>query len=247
MSQPEPDLTDLYLFDDASPFTNADGKTTFKSECPPDKKIKVDDLFSFRRGRGDLHVSIAAALIALFFLMSFWSQTGWENRKLPDNLSQYTAHQFGLTELEGRVTRLGRILKQSWVGPMLCLLILVPTALWNAYQSYKVNRWRKRFLLPTSARYEFSKYLAALEFVAYFIVYTVMVPVLGYLVSTLIFGCFLPWRLGYRGARWLATSFAVSFIAVLLFRTMLQIKTPGSIWLYDQLPSVARAFMLTYF
>ncbi len=247
MSKPQPDLTRLNLFDEASPLSHGDDTTTFKSECPPDKKIKVENLFNFQRGRGDLHVSIAAALIALFFLVSFWTQTGWEKRKLPDNIGQYTAHQFGLTEIDGRVTRLGRILKQSWVGPMICLLILVPTALWNVYASYKVYRWRKRFLLPNNAGYEFSKYLAALEYVVWFIVYTLMVPVLGYLVSTLIFGCFLPWRLGYRTSRWMLISLVTSFIAVVVFRTFLQIKTPGSIWLYDQLPTTARAFMLTYF
>lgn len=192
-------------------------------------------------------MSIAAALIALFFLVSFWWQTGWEARKLPDNLGQFLSYQLGLTEIEGRVTRLGRILKQSWVVPMICLLILVPTALWNAYTSLKVHRWRARFLLPTDTQYEFSQYLSALEYVAYFILYTLMIPVLGYLVSTLILGCFLTWRLGYRTSKWMLISFLSSFSAVVIFRTFLQIKTPVSIWLYDQLPTTTRAFMLTYF
>ncbi|NRB04633.1 MAG: tripartite tricarboxylate transporter TctB family protein, partial [Rhodobacteraceae bacterium] len=55
------------------------------------------------------------------------------------------------------------------------------------------------------------------------------------------------WRLGYRTQRWIATGFVSSFAIVLVFRTILQIKTPVSIWLYDQLPSTTRAFMLTYF
>jgi len=38
-----------------------------------------------------------------------------------------------------------------------------------------------------------------------------------------------------------------SFAIVLLFRTFLQIKTPGNIWLYDQLPGTLRSYMLTYF
>gem|GEM_PF-46343 len=98
----------------------------FKSECPPDKKVKIDDLFKFTRTRGDLHVSVVAAGIALFFLVFFWTQTGWDKRNLPDNILSYTAHQFGVIELDGRITRLGRILKQSWVAPVLCLLVLVP-------------------------------------------------------------------------------------------------------------------------
>ena len=222
-------------------------KATFKSECPPDKKVKVEDLFKFSRGRGDLQVSVVAACLALFFLAFFWTQTGWEDRKLPDDLGQYIAYQFGLADIDGRVTRLGRIIKQSWVAPMLCLIIFVPAALFNLRASWKETAWRKRFRLPTSAYFELTKYAAALEFVAYFIVYTLIVPVFGYLLSTVALGMFLPWRLGYRGGLWVLRSLCASLAVVIVFRTFLQIKTPVSIWLYDQLPTATRAFMLTYF
>ncbi len=255
---------DLYLFEEAQPGRlssdepgpdepgpdelGPDGlNNSFKSECPPDKKVKVEDLFKFSRGRGDLPVSVVAAGIALFFLIFFWTQTGWDSRKLPDELGAYVAHQFGIIEIDGRVTRLGRILKQSWVAPLLCLLVLVPAALWNLRASLKEHQWRKRFLLPTSARFEVAKFAAALEFVAYFIIYTLLVPVLGYLVSTLLMGTLLPWRLGYRGRTWFVRSLVSSFAVVVVFRTFLQIKTPVSIWLYDQLPTALRGFMLTYF
>lgn len=237
----------LLLFDEQLPFKASDERSNFKSECPPDKKVKLENLFEFKRGRGDLQVSIAALLIALFFLAFFWTETGWQNRKLPDDLGTYIAYQFGLTDIDGRVMRFGRILKESWVAPMLCLLVLVPTAIINLRSSLKVHNWRKRFMQPTSGSYEFSKYFAALEFAAYFIGYTVIVPLVGYLVSTLVFGSFLTWRLGYRGLRWTLIGLASSFTIVVLFRTVLQIKTPISIWLYDQLPEALRIFMLTYF
>ena len=178
-------VQDLYFFEEASPFVTG---MHFQSECPPDKKVKVEDLFKFSRSRGDLQVSIVAAMIALFFLAFFWTQTGWDKRKLPDEFGIYLAHQFGLVDIEGRITRFGRILKQSWVAPLLCLVIFVPAALWNLRASWKETAWRKRFLLPTSAYFELTKYVAALEFVAYFIGYTVIVPILGYLLSTLILG-----------------------------------------------------------
>lgn len=245
MSVKDQSLQDLFLFEEAMPF----GQDTqaFKSECPPDKKVKVEDLFKFSRTRGDLQVSFAAACIALFFLIFFWTQTGWDTRKLPDEFGTYLAYQFGLADIEGRVTRLGRILKQSWVAPMLCLLVLVPAALWNLRASWAETAWRKRFLLPTSATFEAAKYLAALEYVAYFIGYTLIVPVLGYLVSTLLLGTYLTWRLGYRSARWMGIGLISSFAVVVLFRSLLQIKTPISIWLYDQFPDALRVFMLTYF
>jgi len=78
-------------------------------------------------------------------------------------------------------------------------------------------------------------------------VYTLLVPRLGYLLSTLLIGVFMPWRLGYRGRVWLTRSFLSSLAIVIVFRTVLQIKTPVSIWLYDQLPTALRSFMLTYF
>ena len=236
--------SDFALFEDELPFEK-DG--TFKSECRPDKKVKLEDLFKFSRTRGDLQVSIVAAAIAVFFLIFFWSQTGWEKRVLPDGLGSYFAHQLGFIELDGRVSRLGRILKQSWVAPLLCLLVLVPAALMNLWASFKEHKWRKRFLLPTSAYFEMTKYAAALEFVFYFVSYTLLVPYLGYLLSTVLLGLFLPWRLGYRSRTWMIRSLCSSLAIVIIFRSFLQIKTPVSIWLYDQLPSAFRGFMLTYF
>jgi len=237
----------MYLFDEAMPLPDMQSAHGFKSECPPDKKVKVENLFQFRRGRGDLQVSIAMFLVALFFLLAFWTQTGWQDRRLPDNFASYMGHQLGIVEIDGRVSRFGRILKQSWVVPMLCMFILVPAAAWNLRDSLVVHRWRKRFMLPTSAGFELEKYAAALEFVLYFILYTLAVPILGYLVSTLILGTFLTVRLGYRSPVWILRGLTSSFAIVLVFRTFLQIKTPVSIWLYDQLPSTLRAFMLTYF
>ena len=167
--------SDLLLFEEALPWEDINSAKGFKSECPPDKKIKVENLFQFKRGRGDLQISILVCLIALFFFLAFWTQAGWQDRKLPDELGSYMAHQLGISEMEGRVTRFGRILKQSWVAPMLCLMVLVPAALWNLRESVKVHRWRQRFMLPTNARFELAKYAAALEFVAYFIGYTLPV------------------------------------------------------------------------
>jgi len=239
--------TELLLFDEALPMDDINSPSGFESECPSDNKVMVENLFKFRRGRGDLQVSIVVLLVALFFFIAFWTQAGWQDRKLPDELGTYLAHQFGIVEMEGRVTRFGRILKQSWVAPLLCLMVLVPAALWNLRESFKVHRWRQRFMLPTSARFELAKYAAALEFVLYFIGYTLLVPILGYLLSTLLMGTYLTWRLGYRSVTWLLRGLVCSFCTVVIFRTFLQIKTPVSIWLYDQLPTAARAFMLTYF
>lgn len=224
----------------------AEGRA-FASTCPPDKRFKVEDLFAFRRGRGDLVFSAFMAVLALFFLAMFWGQTGWAERDLPEDMGSYLARQFGLIEGEGRLERLGRILKQGWVAPLICLMILVPAALWNLRSSLRNFRWRQRFRQPTALGHELTQWLRALQFVGWFIAYTLLVPVLGYLASTLLLGTALPWRLGYRGRRWLGICASASLMIVLIFRTGLQIRTPVNVWLYDLLPGPVGAFMKTWF
>ncbi|MEL6889279.1 MAG: tripartite tricarboxylate transporter TctB family protein, partial [Pseudomonadota bacterium] len=65
------------------------GARAFASRCPADTKINVQDVTDFRRGRGDLVFSVVMVGIALFFLVFFFSQTGWEDRKLPANMARY--------------------------------------------------------------------------------------------------------------------------------------------------------------
>ncbi|MEL6451107.1 MAG: tripartite tricarboxylate transporter TctB family protein [Pseudomonadota bacterium] len=231
----------------ARPLRADAGAVPFVSRCAPSSQVNVADVHDFRRGQGDLVFSLFMVALALFFLITFFTQTGWEDRKLPANMARYWMDQFGITEAQDRPARLGRILKQSWTAPMICLAILVPAALWNLRGSLRAHAWRRRFRLPTDARYELVQWLRALEYVGWFVGYTLLVPLLGYLVATLLLGTALPWRLGYRGGRWLAICLAASFAIVLVFRTGLQIRTPVNIWLYDQLPQRAETFMQVWF
>ena len=97
----------------SSPFTSDAQSDQFASTCPPDRVFKINDLMGFRRGRGDLAFSIFMVFLALFFLAAFWTQTGWDKRDLPDELGTYLLRQFGIVEVEGRLARFGRILRQS--------------------------------------------------------------------------------------------------------------------------------------
>ena len=47
MRAPVDKNNDLFLFPEGLPCTQAE---QFRSECPPDKKTKVEDLFQFSRG-----------------------------------------------------------------------------------------------------------------------------------------------------------------------------------------------------
>ena len=221
--------------------------SAFASHCPEDKVFRIEDLMAFRRGRGDLIFSGFMVLLALFFLAAFWTQTGWQDRNLPDEFGTYLLRQLGLADGEGRLARFGRILRQSWVAPAVCLAILVPAALLNFRTSLTVHRWRTRFRQPVAMGHEIRTWGRALEFVLWFMAYTALVPVLGYLIATLVFGTALPWRMGYRSPRWIGIAALTSLIIVLVFRTGLQIRTPVNIWLYNQLPTEIGGFMKTWF
>ena len=76
------DNLELYLFEEQCP-PSENIKNSFRSECPMDAKVKLDDLFEFKRKRGDFLFSVIFLVVALLFLGSFFTETGWHNRKLP--------------------------------------------------------------------------------------------------------------------------------------------------------------------
>jgi len=200
----------------------------FKSRISKERKFKVENLFEFKRITGDLTLSIIFLLFVVFLLIYFNSESGWSARDLNQK-------------------RVGKILKQQWVGPLMCMAILLPATILNTLEAFKAYKKSKRLLLPNKIMYEMTQWIRSLEFILYFLVYTFSITVLGYLISTLIFAVFLTYRLGYRTKKWIFISLFSSFIVVLIFRTILQIKTPVNIWLYKFLPENLEVFMKIYF
>jgi len=200
----------------------------FKSRISKERKFKVENLFEFKRITGDLTLSIIFLLFVVFLLIYFNSESGWSARDLNQK-------------------RVGKILKQQWVGPLMCMAILLPATILNILEAFKAYKKSKRLLLPNKIMYEMTQWIRSLEFILYFLVYTFSITVLGYLISTLIFAVFLTYRLGYRTKKWIFISLFSSFIVVLIFRTILQIKTPVNIWLYKFLPENLEVFMKIYF
>lgn len=224
-----------------------DPHISIRTETPAERRFMATDLFQFSRRRGDFTLSLLMVGMAGLLVLHFPTETGWTTRNLPPDMLAYIETQFGMMDQEGRVMRLGKILKQGWVAPLLCLLILVPAVALNLHGSYRGLRRRFRQRVPWRWTYEMGQWLRGLEYIAYFILYTMAVPILGYLVSTLLMGSFLTARLGYRGWRWTGIALASSFAIVLLFRSILQIKTPVNIWLYNQMPDTLALFFKTWF
>lgn len=89
-------------------------------------------------------------------------------------------------------------------------------------------------------------WVRALEYVAWFLGYVALVPLIGYLLATVLFAMLLAFRLGYRSAGWMGISAGAAIAIVLIFKTFLQVKVPGGL-IYEYLPTALRSFMLTYF
>ncbi len=93
---------------------------------------------------------------------------------------------------------------------------------------------------------ELGFWLRALEYVAWFLVYVWLVPVMGYLPATLIFMPLLAFRMGYRDKKMLLTAAGIGFAIVLLFKSFLAVKIPAGEW-YEYLPDFMRSFMMINF
>ena len=88
-------------------------------------------------------------------------------------------------------------------------------------------------------------WVSGLEFVAWFMVYVIVVPIAGYLPSTVGFVWLLVVRMGYRTTkyRWCSVLFAVAVVVV--FKALLQVRIPGAA-VYELLPSAIRNFLIVY-
>lgn len=88
-------------------------------------------------------------------------------------------------------------------------------------------------------------WLRSFEYVLYFLIYVALVPLCGYLPTTVAFTLFLALRAGFRGWRTLLLAAAFGAVTALVFRGFLQVKIPAGA-LYDHLPASIRSFALMY-
>ena len=87
--------------------------------------------------------------------------------------------------------------------------------------------------------------IRAIEFAAWFMAYVFLVPIVGYLPTTLLFCVLLALRLGYRSKRYLFSALLTGLITVLVFKSFLSVKIPGAA-IYEYLPAALRNFMILY-
>lgn len=89
-------------------------------------------------------------------------------------------------------------------------------------------------------------WLEAIEYAAWFLAYVWVVPIVGYLPTTMIFAPILTWRLGYRTAKMLSISVIFAIVVVVIFKGLLEVKIPGGA-IYEYFPSAIRRIFIRYF
>lgn len=92
---------------------------------------------------------------------------------------------------------------------------------------------------------EIWQWIRSLEFVGWFIAYVWSVPIVGYLIATILFSCLLAWRVGYRKPKWMGIATLFSLSVVVLFKAALGVNIPAGA-LYELLPAGdLRSFLMT--
>lgn len=92
---------------------------------------------------------------------------------------------------------------------------------------------------------EIGMWVRTAEFALWFMAYVFLVPLAGYLPTTLFLAIALAVRLGYRDGRAMLAAVIVGLATVIVFKGLLSVKIPGGA-VYELLPPVLRNFMILY-
>lgn len=93
---------------------------------------------------------------------------------------------------------------------------------------------------------EAALWLRSLEFVGWYVAYVLLIPVIGYLLATVLFCVLLVLRLGYRSRFALLSAFGFALFVVLTFKTALNVKIPGGA-IYEFAPAGLRYILIRHF
>ena len=106
------------------------------------------------------------------------------------------------------------------------------------------NLPRRRF--ARSDFQEGAQWVRVLEFAGWFIAYVLIVPLAGYLPTTIVFMPLLLWRMGYRSRLilWSGVGFGVAVVVV--FKMFLSVRIPGGA-VYEYLPGALRSVFILNF
>ena len=135
------------------------------------------------------------------------------------------------------------LVKQPRLWPTFCIIGMALFSVFYSlqiWQNYKIEGRIKSELK------ELKSWAKPFEFVVYFLLYVWLVPLAGYLFSTLLFFFLLTIRQGYRTLSMLLISLTTGFGIVVVFKSLLKVKiSSGAI--YEYLPDGLSTFFMIYF
>lgn len=109
---------------------------------------------------------------------------------------------------------------------------------------YCVAAWVQRNR-DASAGTEVRYWFLALEYVGWFLAYTLVMGYIGYLPASVLFCTLLVLRAGYRSSRAAIWATVTALAVVVIFKSLLAVKIPGG-QIYEALPEALRNFMIQY-
>jgi len=172
-----------------------------------------------RRHRGDLVFALLMFALSLFLLSQLGSETRWFNR-VP-------------------------LMLQPRFWPAVILVVLTIFSgiyLVRSVLSYRRHRTPQDVPVPMP---ELVEWALPVEYAFYFVLYDAVVPVLGYLLATVVFLPLMGRRVGYRRAVPLVGLAVVGVVIVLFFKTGLKVRMPpGAV--YDLFPPDLRNFLIRH-
>jgi hypothetical protein len=93
---------------------------------------------------------------------------------------------------------------------------------------------------------ELLNWLRTFEYAAYFLIYVMAVPRLGYLPATLVFCVLLTLRAGYRDLKSIGWVILGGVIIVVVFKSLLNVKLPAGA-VYNFFPEEIGSIFIKYF
>lgn len=190
------------------------------TERPPppgvEERVDLTELSVGRRHRAEIVFGVLSFAVALLLLTRIGAETSW---------------------LDGRP-----FVRQPAFWPTVAI---VGMTFFGTFELWSTGRALRRGAAG-EIRPEILKWLSALEYLAWFLAYVWVVPVLGYLPTTILFCAALTYRLGYRSRRTLLAAVLTGIATVVIFKSLLSVKIPGGM-VYEYLPDAVRNVMIVYF
>jgi small-conductance mechanosensitive channel len=131
-----------------------------------------------------------------------------------------------------------KIFSQPAFWPTVAVFSMTLFAAFHLLSSFLSTRLEGRWI-------EVWAWVRSLEYAGWFMAYVYIVPILGYLPTSVVAAVLLGLRAGYRSKRVLGSLALLAVVIVVVFKGFLQVKIPGGA-VYEYLPSAIRSFFLTY-